>query len=406
MKRHEFLRACFALGLSAPVYPWLKSCQSDESPEPNINYSRFTGKVLVIGAGAAGLIAGYHLKRHSIDFKILEASTNFGGRVREIEDFADFPLDLGAEWIHAEPSIFSTLLDDQSLEKEIELIEYSPQTISIWEKDVLRNRDFVSSLYSEYKFKNTTWYDFFDQYVVPPIADHIYLNQIVTEINYSAHQVVVKTRDQVLFEADKVILTVPLTILKQGLIKFVPPMPADKMNAMSQVDMPDGIKIFLKFSERFYPDATLEGSLFDLYEYFYELAEGEKTIYDAAFQKNSNMNILGVLVVGEPATVYVNQPTEAALVQFVLDDLDTIFDGQASRFYQDHVIQNWSNEPYIRGSYSHYNNDNLKATLSKAIDDKVFFAGEAYAPDSIDLATVHGAGQSASAVVNQILING
>ena len=38
-------------------------------------------KVLIIGAGAAGLAAGHALAQRGIDFQILEASDRIGGRL-------------------------------------------------------------------------------------------------------------------------------------------------------------------------------------------------------------------------------------------------------------------------------------------------------------------------------------
>ena len=51
----------------------------------------FDGKVIIIGAGAGGLSAGYLLQQQGIDFEILEASASYGGRMRINTDFADFP---------------------------------------------------------------------------------------------------------------------------------------------------------------------------------------------------------------------------------------------------------------------------------------------------------------------------
>ncbi len=353
---------------------------------------------MIIGAGAAGLMAGYSLSQHGVEFKILEASSNFGGRVKKLEGFADFPIDLGAEWIHTDPSVFSELIGADEAQIPIELIKYNPGTISVWEDGVLQGRDFFSLFYSEYKFKSTTWYDFFDAYVVPPIAKSILLNKEVVEIDYSGDPVLIRTSDGEVFTASRVILSVPLTALKQDLITFVPPLPERKTTALSQVEMPDGIKMFFKFSERFYPDITLDGGLL---KNLSTIEEGEKTIYDAAFKKNSQMNVLGLFSVGKPASVYVRQEEES-LVSYFLEELDTMFDGRASRSYVDHVVQNWSNEPFIRGSYSHYTDYDAKRVLAEPIADKVFFAGEAYAADS-DLATVHGAGRSGSKTVNAIL---
>ena len=57
-------------------------------------------KALVIGAGIAGLSAAYHLKRAGIEATVLEARDRIGGRVWTSRDFADIPVEFGAELIH------------------------------------------------------------------------------------------------------------------------------------------------------------------------------------------------------------------------------------------------------------------------------------------------------------------
>ena len=91
-------------------------------------------KVIVIGAGAAGLYAAYSLKRRNVDFEILEASSRIGGRVKETRDFADFPIDLGAEWLHTEPEILQRmLLFGESFDHHrFETMTYAPKTYSTY----------------------------------------------------------------------------------------------------------------------------------------------------------------------------------------------------------------------------------------------------------------------------------
>lgn len=57
-------------------------------------------KVLVIGAGIAGLSAAWHLREAGIDATVLEARDRIGGRVWTSRDFADIPVEFGAELIH------------------------------------------------------------------------------------------------------------------------------------------------------------------------------------------------------------------------------------------------------------------------------------------------------------------
>ena len=76
-----------------------------------------------MGAGAAGITAGHALSEKGIDFEILEASSVHGGRVKKTAGFADFPIDLGAEWVHraikAKAPTTQALLSGQSPEFRI-----------------------------------------------------------------------------------------------------------------------------------------------------------------------------------------------------------------------------------------------------------------------------------------------
>ena len=114
------------------------------------------------------------------------------------------------------------------------------------------------------------------------------------------------------------------------------------------------------------------------------------------------MNILGLFTVGEDATVYANQPTEEALIKYILAELDTMFEGKASRYYQKHIVQNWSKEPYIQGSYTNQGDERLKNVMKEVVDNKIYFAGEAYVANH---ATVHGAGESAYSAAEILLKN-
>ena len=57
-------------------------------------------KVLIIGAGVAGLSAAWRLQRENIAATVLEARDRIGGRVWTSHDFADIPVEFGAELIH------------------------------------------------------------------------------------------------------------------------------------------------------------------------------------------------------------------------------------------------------------------------------------------------------------------
>ena len=59
-----------------------------------------TSKVLIIGAGIAGLEAARLLQEQGIDYLVLEARNRTGGRVSTIRATNGLMLDMGARYIH------------------------------------------------------------------------------------------------------------------------------------------------------------------------------------------------------------------------------------------------------------------------------------------------------------------
>lgn len=57
-------------------------------------------RVLVIGAGLAGLAAARKLKGLGYEVTVLEGRDRIGGRIHTSAKWSDLPLDLGASWIH------------------------------------------------------------------------------------------------------------------------------------------------------------------------------------------------------------------------------------------------------------------------------------------------------------------
>ncbi len=394
MTKREFIKNFAALGLASPfITTLLSSCGKNEGFFQDFEVN-FNGKIIIIGAGAAGITAGHILNQQGIDFQILEAAPIHGGRVKKAANFVDFPIDLGGEWIHTDPSVLAKLNNDSQSNVDIDTITYNPQTISVWKNDKLKKRNIASNFYSEYKFKNSTWFDFFDELMIPGINDKIIYNSPVTEVDYSGDKVIVKTSNNEVIEADKVLVTVPITILQNDFITFIPSLPDEKIEAINEERMPDGLKVFIEFSERFYPDIVMFDNLLQA------SIDGDHTYYDAAFGKDSDRNVFALFTVGEKASKYTSLGTDEAIFNKVMNELDAMFDGKASQYYVKHIIQNWSQEPFIQGSYSHGWSE--PEVLAAPVNDRIFFAGEAMVTNG-NTSTVHGAAESAYLMVEMML---
>ena len=387
MTRKEFIRMCGVFGITMPLQAAFSSCEKEEITPSSIN------KVIIIGAGAGGLTAGYLLNQQGVEVQILEASSTYGGRMKRTNDFASFPIPLGAEWLHVERGVFDEIVNDPSIQVTTQTTPYNlDEDYALYEGAEIGLDDVGFTI--DQKFINATWFDFFDQYVVPSIEQKISYNKIVNTIDYTGDEVIVKTVDEE-FRADRVIVSVPVKILQNGMINFSPALPENKTNAISEVTVWDGCKAFIAFSEQFYPAIVA----FDLSEE----TEGQKLYYDAAYGQNTTENILGLFSVGANAQDYIQRSGDD-LINYMLSELDEIFDGQASANYIKHTFQNWNAEPFANGAYVYDREDWRRIrTLGESVDNKLFFAGDAYTTGS-DWGSVHAAARSAKRAVHELVV--
>ena len=435
---------------------------SDTEKDDNV-YS-----IVIVGAGAAGLFAGYTLDYLGIrDFVILEANNDVGGRTREVPldfDFADVPLDLGAEWIHVHSQVLKDLLyyqlDKEDVAMNYPTIEYRPRSVYASRYNLGRGKQRYQKLflhqyfYKEHKFYNTTWGSYLRNYVYWHIQENVETNAEVVSIDYSLSSsmgvVSITTNDGRTVYGSKVIVATPAASIElrndkktENGITFVPPLSKAKRDALSKIHTAEGLKAWLEFDERFYPDLLYvdnfkeryrndndddnddngaysdNDNVFDVdntnddYDHddstndnYGESAHfyGDEYFYfDALFQKSSKKNILALFAVGmeiEPNNLFFL--SDDKLLKHLLRELDEIFDNKASMHFVRGLVQNWSQEPYARGAYS-YNwlNEPTKETLQESIDSRLYFCGE-YLHKKYQ-STVHGAAMSGRDVVLQLL---
>lgn len=416
MKRSTFLKQVSGATISSLLIPSFLSsaCRRD----PNFEDFSYNGKILIIGAGAAGLYAGYLLKSKNIPFEILEASGVYGGRLGKRTDFGNFPIDLGAQWMHGKNHLLGDLLKSTKTQTTLDdsevmywfknqLTDQLPDTIDIFEGDDLpdisyhayarqkglgeeyqyiieaiagdqgADADRLSVLYNniesnnwssgdeDYKFSET-YFDFIDQHIAHPIQNHIRLNTIIREIDYAGDGVILTDSQDRTYSGEKVIVTVPITILKSNDIKFNPPLKAEKTEAFAKIGMDAGIKVFLRFSEKFFAENILGGKYCAAY-------------IDDSIGKSFNDAVLMAFIMGKQAEYLSNLKGEDLLIQTLLKELDEMYEGRASKSFLNAHVQNWFTHPHIRGAYSYstIGMGDARSIAAQSVQKKVYFAGEA-----------------------------
>ena len=337
----------------------------------------YKGKVIIIGAGASGLAAAKVLEQNNIEYLILEATNRYGGRIKKDTTLADFPIDVGAEWLHSNPITLNKLKGKTGDKIDEELIPYRLENTASWDGKKYKTNpnwinNFAYNFMPESKFKRTTWYDFIDENIAKNVKDKIQFNSPVTCIDYTKNEVLITTSNGKIYKADKVLVTVSLGVLKSNMITFKPELSPKKKEAIKSISFELGLKVIMKFHKKFYPDAIE-----------YKVKNGEKVFYDMAFKKDSKSHILGFLCKGEEAKKYYALGSERKIISKLINELNEIFDGKAYFcFSGKYIVENWGESDYTLGTWTVAALEKKSAlkTLNIPLHKKVYFAGEIYDP--------------------------
>ncbi|WP_299526612.1 FAD-dependent oxidoreductase [Winogradskyella sp.] len=393
MKRNEFLKLCGLLGISFPLQSVISSCSSSNTNSNN----NPPESVIIIGAGPAGMAAGYLLAQQGINFQIIEANSSYGGRIKHNTAFSNFPISMGGEWIHVASSILPEIVNDASVTITTETQGYNnSDLVQEWDGNTITETTLGNIGGSQdLKFVGSSWLGFFETYVLPSIQNNIIYNTPITGIDYSSNDVIVTSSNGQTFTAEKVIVAVPVKILQNAVINFTPELPNNKQQAINNVEVWGGFKAFFKFTSKFY------GAYLGLPDS--ETDQGQRIYYDAAYAQNTSDNILGLFSVGQQAEQYQNLSGNAQR-DYILNELDTIFGNNiASNGYLDHIVQNWNAEPYAQAAYIRdQENWQLLRTLGQSVNNKLYFAGDAYT-NGEDWSSVHTAVRSAKRAVEEMV---
>lgn len=437
MQRRKFIKNTFtgfpALLLSQSIFT--SSCK-EEVVSPN-------GKtVIVIGAGISGLAAAKKLKERGFEVVVLEAQEKVGGRMRTNRSLG-IAFDEGASWIHgiknnpitalAQEAGMQTFFTDDESRKSYDVggVLRSTTTYDSAEdeffmildsmmKSGASNQNFEAVFNKLYpsKVNDRLWKFFLSTYVTFDTGDlnnlssllynegeefageeriatngydmianylatglNIQLNQRVSKINYTKTRIEV-THNGTISEADYVVVTVPLGVLKNNSIQFLPALPTTKQTAIQKVGMNCVNKFLLTWNTAFWDDVqyiSYTPEYRDRFNYFVNVKKF-----------NQNMNALMTFAYADYGRK-TETMTDAQVINEIMLNLKDIY-GNSIPNPTNMLRTKWQTNENSFGAYSytavgtemHHFDD-----LAAEINNKVFFAGEHTEIDYFS--TAHGA---------------
>lgn len=202
-----------------------------------------------------------------------------------------------------------------------------------------------------------------------------------------------KTQQRV--RCSRVVITVPLGVLKSGAIQFDSKIPPEKLSAIGRIGFGNYEKIAFRFPEQFWPSEPHR---------FNYLTEQEPELY-TSWLNNAHYTGEPILVLyhsGSRAQA-INKLSDDALIGGAMEALRVMF-GADIPDPDSTVRTGWEADPFARGSYSFQKVGSQREdrfVLAKAVDNRLFFAGEATHPHYF--ATVHGAYETGIRAAHEVM---
>lgn len=463
MKRREILQKLAYTVPAGMIFPsLLNSCAPKDPPLKPV----YDGKVIVIGAGAAGLHAAQLIKNQNVDVQILEASNLFGGRIKINSDFFDFPLEQGADYIYGNTNswydgIKGTGVSIVEIPKNPAYVmdgvakldsELSSDPVDI---DYQNAQSFIANL-KNYSGPDLTLQNATVSAQIAQRAHHVVEGEVATPYGATYNNISVKgisdnlkawdggdgkyfsenqSLIQVLsamytdvlsmvkyntpissidysdpskitltdgngetYECTRVIVTVPLAVLKSEAITFNPQLPIINTSAWSRIGMAGGIKVALSFHSNFW-----DKSVTSIYTEGYA-----REYYTPGIGRSNSNRVLTATIMGDQADAMEGK-TDEEIMTLLLADLDAIYTqqgGAATHNFNeaDSYLFDWSKQEHIKGamSYPLVSGTGAAAQMATPIQNRIFWAGEATALNG-NSATVQGAMESSIRATTELL---
>jgi monoamine oxidase len=400
--------------------------------------------VAIVGAGAAGLGAAHALRDNGVTFIILEARNRVGGRGYTVQAAPDVIFDVGCGWLHsADQNSFVPIGEQLNFEidrtlppwrdrafgevfPERERREFYRAIDAFYDRldeAALHGEDCPASRYLEPGNRWNPMIDAISTYVNGCELDQVSLldtdayedteinwrvrrgygalmaaygaelpiafNCNVTLIDHSGHGLSLET-SQGRLTADKAIITVPTNLIADEAIRFSPTLPA-KVDAAAGLPLgvDDKVTLLLSEPEALPKDGNLRGLTMRTEMGTYHLRPFGQPCIEGFF--------------GGRYARQLEDAGEGAFAAASIDEIVSYLGNDFRRKLTPLAESRWAHDPFARGAYSHAlpGHAGDRAILAAAVDDRLFFAGEATSPNFFS--TAHGARDSGERAAREVL---
>jgi monoamine oxidase len=428
--------------------------------------------VIIIGAGAAGLMAAYILVKAGTTVTVLEARSRLGGRIHSLNKEQSFThAEVGAEFVHGNLPITLGLLKEagigttgvtfemwqhhngtfkqseefvegwdafleklNQLQEDMPLDDFLQQNFAGEEHAKMRSQieNYVAG-YDTADVKDASAFSLRNEWnhededaqhrvkggysaMIDYLADscrnagnNIQLNAVVNKIDWQANKVSATTVDGVVYEAQRIIIALPLGVLKaqngaKGAIQFNPPL-EEQTIAINSMGFGSVIKILLEFDDIFWEgDAVTRLAGADLSTMGFLFADEDIPTFWTQSPAHTPL-LTGWL--GGPAAAAMKETSDEDILQLTLSSLGHIFKMDINTIKDKLVawhVANWASMPFTRGSYAYDTvaSPQARKILQHPVQNTVYFAGE-YLYDGAAMGTVEAALTSGKNTAQKLL---
>jgi len=182
-----------------------------------------------------------------------------------------------------------------------------------------------------------------------------------------------------------ILITVPISVLQDNDIQFIPPLPESKRTAINQFNMGTASKVIIKFKYNFWGNHRIVICADSVISQFW----------------TNDTPILTAFIAGPHARN--GKFTEEKLLKSTLHLLNEIYGNNiASDAYVEHIFHEWHTSPFVKGSYSSAKAGSTvqhRKELGRPVG-KLYFSGEVYSEGAPS--TITGSMETAEKVVQTL----